>query len=435
LRRASGVSHFVFVESNTTGTGAMAVERLLAAGHAVTFLTRSRRKYPFLQAPRRHPELRVADAETNHPERLVDAVRRMQACGPVDALLTFSEFYVEIVAEVAGRCGLRGLHPSAARSCRNKHLTRCALRAAGLAVPDFWMVTSERHARRIAHKVRYPCVVKPPADSSSHGVRMVRDADELVEAYRLLSAWRENVRGQRLDGRVLIEDLIEGPEYSVETISAPGAAAQVIGVTDKHLSDPPHFVELGHDFPSRAEPRVRRALAETTVRALEAVGFDFGPAHTEVRWTAAGPVVVEINARLAGGMIPELVWHATGIDLMGAWFELLLGNGVQLEPTRAYTASIRFVTSSRRGRLAAVSGLAHARSLPHVQEVALSRPMGEPVRPPEDAYDRLGYVIAAGEDGARVERAALEALRAIRLDVEPFAPSLQETAPAALSVG
>jgi biotin carboxylase len=426
------VSHFVFVESNTTGTGAIAVQRLLAAGHAVTFLTRSRHKYPFLQTS--PASLRVADVETNDPEQLVAAVQRLQRQLEVAALLTFSDFYVEIVAEVARRCGLRGLNPSAARVCRHKHLARCALRAAGLTVPDFWIVTSERHARRIAHLVGYPCVVKPPADSSSHGVRMVRDADELVAHYHLLSAWRENVRGQRLDGRVLIESLIEGPEYSVETISGPNGATHVIGVTDKHLSDPPHFVELGHDFPSRAGPAVRRALEETTLRALAAVGFDFGPAHTELRWTAAGPVVVEINARLAGGMIPELVWHATGIDLMTAWFELLLGNAARPAAVRAHAASIRFLTASRAGRLAGSIGLGRARSMPHIRDVSLSRPIGEPVRPPEDAYDRLGYVIAAGEDGRQVDRDIQDAVRAIRLDVEPVDRPFHAPAPAPLSI-
>ena len=57
---------------------------------------------------------------------------------------------------------------------------------------------------------------------------------------------------------------------------------------------------------------------ETAIAALDAVGFDFGPAHTEVRLTPAGPVVVEINPRLAGGMIPELVAHALGINLVAA---------------------------------------------------------------------------------------------------------------------
>lgn len=419
--------HFVFVESNTTGTGAIAVQRLLSAGHSVTFLTRDRRKYPFLQNVQQTFALRVEDVETNDPAPVVDAVHRMQGEERVDALLTFSDFYVAIVAEAARSCGLKGLQPSAARTCRNKHLARCALRAAGLAVPDFWVVSSERHARRIAHRVRFPCVVKPPADSSSHGVRMVSDADELVAHYRVLSAWRENVRGQRLDGRVLIESLIEGPEYSVETVSGPDGTTRVIGVTDKHLSDPPHFVELGHDFPSRTDERIRRALAETTLRALAAVGFDFGPAHTELRWTPAGPVVVEINPRLAGGMIPELVWHATGIDLMNAWFQLLLGNAVRLVPGRAHAASIRFLTAPCAGRLAGGDGIERARSLPSIREVCLSRPVGERVRPPEDAYDRLGYVIAAGEDSPQVDRDVEKAIREIRLDVEPLGQPLYET--------
>jgi biotin carboxylase len=414
------MNHFVFVESNTTGTGAIAVQRLLSAGHAVTFMTRSREKYPFLEGA--SAGLRVLELETNDAAQVIGAVRGMQRRARVDALLTFSEFYVTVVAQAARSCGLRGLDPSAATTCRNKDLTRSALRTAGLATPDFWMVSSERDARWLARHVRYPCIVKPPADSSSHGVRMVSTGEELLAHYRTLSAWTENVRGQHLDGGVLIESLLEGAEYSVETMTLAPGATRVIGVTDKHLSEPPHFVELGHDFPSNAEERVRHGLEEMTLRALAAVGFDFGPAHTELRWTRAGPVVVEINPRLAGGMIPELVWHATGIDLLAAWFDLLLGNPVSLVPRRAHSASIRFLTSTRSGRLAGSCGTAEARAFDSVREVCVTRGTGDRVRPPGDAYDRLGWVIGSGEDRRRVVREVDAARRAIRLEVEADPP-------------
>lgn len=419
------MSHFAFVESNTTGTGRLAVERLLAAGERVTFLTRTPAKYPFL-AP--HDGLAVVETDTNDADALSRAFGHACEHAPIDAVLTFSEFYVEAVAVLAQARGLRGLSPVAARTCRDKHALREALHAAGLPTPPFALIRSEEEARAASRTAAYPCVLKPPSDSSSHGVRLVDGPDELLAHFRRLHAVRENVRGQRVPGHVLLEGLLDGPEFSVETVTVPGEGTVVVGVTDKHLSAPPVFVETGHDFPSGApEPR-RRALEDAVRAALAAVGFDCGPAHTEVRFTAAGPVVVEVNPRLAGGLIPELVAHATGLDLLGAWFDLLRGRPVDLRPRCRAFASIRFLTAPRPGRLREVEGLAAAWADPVVRDVFTSARVGEEVRPAEDAYGRLGHVIAAGPARAQVIRAVEASARAVRFALEPE-PALAVAAP------
>jgi biotin carboxylase len=409
------VKHVVFVESNTTGTGRMAVDRLLAGGHRVTFLTRNRANYPFTSSS--SPRLDVVDGETNDAGAVLAHVRQIGQRRPVDALLTFSEFYVSAVAEVAATLGFPALAPHTAATCRNKYLTRRCLQAAGLATPGFWLVSAEREARRVAGHVAYPCIVKPPADSSSHGVRLVHNRNELLSHYRALSVCKENVRGQRLDGRVLIETLLDGPEFSVETFTRPGGHTEVIGVTDKHLGTPPHFVEIGHDFPSAATDEVKNGLAIAVRKALEAVGFNFGPAHTEIRWTCDGPAVVEINPRLAGGMIPELVCYATGIDLLGAWLSLALNEPIDLTPRWDATASIRFLIADRLGTILRVTGVDETRALPMIRDVSIGRGSGAAVRPAEDAYDRLGFVIAAGADRRSVRRSLDRALSSITFHI------------------
>jgi cysteine synthase A len=410
------MSRYLFVESNTTGTGKLAVERLLAAGHHVTFLTRTPAKYPFLASG--SAGLDVVEADTNDLDVVVRAIRDRQTQAGVDALLTFSEFYVVIVAEAGARLGLRHLNAESARVCREKPQTRRALRRAGLLTPDFWVASSEAEARAVAETVSYPCVVKPPADSSSHGVRLVADAGELIAHYRVLREWTENVRGQRLNGEVLIESLLDGPEFSVETMTLMPGKTHVVGVTAKHLSAPPHFVEMGHDFPGVVAQAVVSELAATVVAALAAVHFDFGPAHTEIRWTSRGPAIVEINPRLAGGMIPEVVAHATGIDLLGAWLDLAAGRPIDLTPRRREVASIRFLTVPTAGRLTRMDGVDEARRLATVREIAVTRAVGAAVRPAEDAYDRIGFVIASGPHLDSVTRDLDRALELIRFDVE-----------------
>ncbi|HEX3530752.1 MAG TPA: ATP-grasp domain-containing protein [Thermoanaerobaculia bacterium] len=414
--------HFLFIESNTTGSGALAVRRLLERGDRVTFLAGVPAKYPVLADPA--PGLTVVQQDTNDLESVAGTVAEIHGRERVDAILTFSEFYVVTVAEIAERLGFRHLSPQTARICRDKPSTRRALRNAGLATPGFWPVATADEAARVAGSISYPAVVKPPADSSSKGVRLVRDAGELMAHFHLLHARRWNDRGQALTGEVLIETLLEGPELSVETLTLASGRTHVIGITAKHLSPPPLFVETGHDFPAEIAAATRDRLAGAAVAALDAVGFDFGPAHTEIRLTAAGPVVVEINPRLAGGMIPELIRHATGIDLLAVVLDQLLGLPLDLTPCRAETAAIRFFTAEREGRLARVDRLHEAGQIPALREISIGKSLGAAVRPAEEAADRLGYAIAAGPGRLQVMAAAEEARRTLRIHIEAMADDL-----------
>ncbi|ATB41118.1 carboxylate--amine ligase [Cystobacter fuscus] len=410
------MNHFVFIESNTTGTGRLAVERLLAQGEQVTFITRQPKKYPFLQ--RATAGLRVLEVETNDVEAVKARVRELKQQTPPNALVTFSTFYVPTVAEVAADSGFRYLNARAAHDCHDKYRSRQVLRRAGLPTPDFWLVTTDEELRRLSETVRYPCVVKPIAESGSNGVRLVHHREELVAHAQTLRARRVNEREQPLQGHLLIESLLSGPEFSVETITLGPGRTQVLGVTAKHLSTPPHFVEMGHDFPAELEPKERRALEEATVAALEAVGFDWGPAHTEIRLTPSGPVVVEINPRLAGGMIPEMVRYATGIDQLTVMLDMLLGKAVSLEPTRQEYAAIRFLTAPRRGRITHVTGVEEARRLPGIREVSVDKGVGSVVRFPENAIDRLGYVIASSPNRAEAIASVNQARTLIELQLE-----------------
>lgn len=80
-------------------------------------------------------------------------------------------------------------------------------------------------------------------------VRRVDDEGQLTSAVEALAAFPVNARGQRSDPAVLLEELLKGPEVSVETVSH-GGAVHVVGVTDKSIGGSPAFIETGHMFPA-----------------------------------------------------------------------------------------------------------------------------------------------------------------------------------------
>ncbi|WP_339806496.1 D-alanine--D-alanine ligase [uncultured Marinobacter sp.] len=105
----------------------------------------------------------------------------------------------------------------------DKLRTKYVFAGCGLPTPAFRSMTSESELSSIVGDLKMPLSVKPSREGSSIGVRKVRDRDELLAAYREAS---------RLDPLVLVEEWIEGPEFTVSVLQ--GQALPVIGLSTDH---------------------------------------------------------------------------------------------------------------------------------------------------------------------------------------------------------
>jgi cysteine synthase A len=407
----TGRRRLVFVESNTTGTGMLALRTAARLGVQPVLLTDNPARYAGLDDTR----ATVIGCATTDATVLAGAVNEL---GALAGITTTSEYFLVPVAHLAARYGLPGNPPETMATCRDKSRTRTALAAAGVDQPRFAAITGPEQVAAAVAAVGLPCVVKPADDSGSTGVRLCHDlAAARAQAHAVLAV-TVNARGQATAGTALVEEYLDAPEYSVEMFSVDGEAVPV-GVTRKYLTGLPYFVETRHVFPADLPDDRTGALVETVRAALKAVGLTAGASHTEVRLTPAGPAVIEINARLAGGLIPELVRLATGVDLLEQQLRGVAGLPVQLTPARSRYAGIQFLTADRAGTLAGIAGIEAARQVPGVDRVAVTAAPGTAVHPPRDFRDRLGHVIATGASAADVEEALTTAVNRIEVGVQP----------------
>lgn len=156
----------------------------------------------------------------------------------------------------------------------------------------------------------------------------------------------------------------------------------------------------------------------TVQKALQCLGWDWGPAHTELRWTARGPVIIEINPRLAGGFIPEIVRLATGVDMIRETLKLVVSEQADVTPAYTNSASIRFLIPSRKGTIKSISGLDVARRIAGVTEVQLYCETGQRVQLENDFRDRIGHVISCSSSPALAIRSVEMATEQISIDIE-----------------
>lgn len=403
---------FVLVESNTTGSGRLFCACARQLGLRPVVFASNPAKYPYLTADQR--DTRQVDTAG------VDAV--LAACaelgGTVVGVSSSSEYFIGTASRVARTLGLPHADPDAIADCRDKYTQRARLRDAGLPGAAFEAAATPDAAVAAAERIGLPVVVKPIAGSGSIATRRCADLVEVKAAASAVLDVDPATLALPPQHSVMVEEYLSGAEYSVETLDD-----QVVGVTRKYLGPEPHFVETGHDFPAPLEPAERTAIGDAAVAALRALGLGWGPAHVELRYTpAGGPRIVEVNPRLAGGMIPRAVQEATGVDLIFHVVAKAAGHGVPARPTRSAAASIRFLVADRSGRLLGVDGVAEARRLPGVVEVGLTRQPGQDLVLRHSFQDRLGYVIAAGAQSSVAACAADGGRRALSVRIAPAGP-------------
>ncbi|MFJ1753294.1 ATP-grasp domain-containing protein [Kitasatospora sp. NPDC088134] len=404
------MAHLLVIESWVGSMSRLLPRAIEEGGHRFTFLTRDLDHYLRAAPPDgRHPLLaaeNVLTAETNDPGSLLPRVERLHSVLGFDGVVSSCDYYLPTVAALADRLGLPGPDPAAVRAACRKDLTRRRLAEAGVPGPRFALCRDAGEAADAAREIGYPLVVKPVDLCAGMYVRMVADERELAAAQRELAAFPVNARGQLREPAVLLEELLTGPEVSVETVTHDGGT-HVVGVTGKTIGGTPAFVETGHLFPADLGPALAEAAAATAVAAVRALGLDQVVAHTELKLTPDGPRVVEVNPRPAGNRITELVRRVTGVDLAAACVDVALGRRPELTPggAGAASAAIAFLLPDRDGVLAAVDGADDVRAEPAVVELVLAEP-GREVRRAVSNNEYLGHVMTVDPDGDGAGRTA-----------------------------
>ncbi|WP_433617450.1 ATP-grasp domain-containing protein [Dactylosporangium sp. CA-139114] len=332
--------------------------------------------------------------------------------GDVSGVLCWDEAFVLPVARVAEALGLPGPGSAAVAACRDKHLTRTALAAAGVAQPESVLVASAGEALAAAGRIGYPVVLKPRALAASLGVVRV-DTPAQLEANFAFARDTTVPGAPAYEVSVLVERFADGPEISVDAVVHRGRVTPMV-LARKELGYPPYFEELGH-LVDAADPLLRdEAIAALLQATHDALGFADGVTHTELRLTPAGPVVIEVNARLGGDLIPYLGSRATGVTPGLAAAAACCGIEPQVRPGRALSAGVRFLYAEREDTRIATIGFAGEPLPAAVDRMVLVAGPGTVASPPPKGttMGRLGFVTAvaptAGEVAAALAAAAAD---------------------------
>lgn len=206
----------------------------------------------------------------------------------------------------AALCDLAGV-PYAGSGVRagalamDKWATRLVAADLGIAVAAGTLLTA---ATAPSYAFTHPVVVKPAASGSSHGVSLVTAAGQLPAAVAGALA---------LDDRVLVEDVLVGPEVSIAVLGRPDGSRRVPPALESRvdgLMDATRKYDgsVGSVVPAEVAPDDLSLMRVGALALFDALGCS-GAARVDFFVTRRGPVLGEVNTApgfTAGSTVPTM---------------------------------------------------------------------------------------------------------------------------------
>ena len=355
---------------------------------------------------------------------------------PVTRIGSFSD-QGQVAAAAAGQAlGLPAHSPETVRLVHDKHAMRQRLAEAGLESTPSAVVASVAQLLEFAIAHGYPCVVKPASGMASAGVSVISEPTQAAAAFAraqgipraqgatpvLMTTPQAIASPAGADDSpvpVVVETFLSGVQYSVECFSEQGEH-QVVTITRKY-SDPVSLVELGHVLPAPLSPEDWEAIGAHVCRALDALGVEFGPTHTEIVLTESGPRLIETHLRFGGDSLWDLVTDATGVDLVKNQWRQMIGEKVLpgiretlQDPDRARRCeAIWFAATPASGVLVEIAGV----DGPHPDGVTVKWPLpaGTELHGLQNSHSRLCQARAHADTAAEALALAQQAIERLEI--------------------
>jgi biotin carboxylase len=347
--------------------------------------------------------------------------RSLQAKGERIGIMTAGTDFSASVAWAAEKLGLPGIPYEAALNASDKSRMRERFQKASLPSPNFITITEADKLDAIP--LPFPLVIKPVDNMGSRGCRRVDSIAELGEAAKTAIGFSRT-------GRAIVEEYMDGPEFSVDAIVNKGEIT-ICGLADRHIFFPPYFIEMGHTMPTVIEKEKQEAMLETFRAGVRALGLagkaNIGAAKGDIKLTAKGPMIGEIAARLSGGYMSGWTYpYSSGALPIKAAILLAMGKEPEgLIPTKTHTCAERAFISIP-GTVKEIYGADKAEKLPNANNLFMRITSGSKVTFPENNVTKCGNIIAAAPDRGTAIKAAETAARSILIKLEPTDPQTKD---------
>ena len=256
----------------------------------------------------------------------------------------------------------------------------------------------------------YPVIVKPRDNSGSRGVKLCRTKEELEQSMAEALAY------SKLDS-VLVEEFIEGSEYSIEGLHYDGKS-EVIQLTEKKTTEFPYNVELGHIQPANISDENKQKIREIVAKIGKALKFENCPSHTELKINKRGIFVIETSPRLGGDYITStLTPLSTGVNVEDELLRIALGEKISPTPQSVQYSGVHFFAFEEGNIIKHIPDTTFVKTWPHVVDFSFNLKEGDSVNQITSSLNRYGHLTLIAGNRASIEDAFEKYEKAIKESV------------------
>lgn len=300
-----------------------------------------------------------------------------------------SEVSMNVMGRINDELCLSGISREQAIRATNKHLMRIAFEKGNAPSPKSIETKNANDAwTHLQNDFKDFAILKPSRNSGSRGIAKVNckiDKSEFINLYK--TALKES-----RDNSVLIEQFIDGPEFSVEII-VWNDNVNVLTITDKKTTGAPHFVELGHNQPSCYPQETVKKIINAAIIGVKALKVNNCACHAELKFQDGKAYIMEIGARLGGDFISTVLTRlSTGIDMVAAAIDCALNIAPDLTPkTNPQSVCIRYFCPNP-GKLLSINNT-EVLNNSSVYDYEIYRQVGDNIPEIINSVCRSGHVI------------------------------------------
>jgi biotin carboxylase len=302
------------------------------------------------------------------------------------------------VSAITNALGLPGIPMDVALRSNNKSLMKETWLKDKIPTPFGAEITTLIEAKTLLKHIGFPAIVKAVDSAASRGSVKIYSYDNLDIAI-------ENARNASTTNSALIEEYVVGNEQSVETIVWKGLHYHV-GMADRQFGYYPYHIETAHFDPSGIPVDEQKRIYEVVDNAADSLGINFGPAKADMIWTAKGPMILEMPARLSGGFHSQYTTpYSTGQNPIKAVMEIAMGyelNESLLIPSRSQV-SICAGLFPPKGKIKEIEGVEEAKQISGVKEIIIIKKPGDIIEDYIDNAKRFCWIIVVGNTKEEAE--------------------------------
>lgn len=314
----------------------------------------------------------IHDLTVMSHDQVFDNVRKILVDSGAESILTFSEFILREVAEIAVEFGMRGVGHNVDYA-RNKILMRQRWAECSLPQPKFVAINNTNDLSRVIDELRTPFIIKVAYGAGSIGQQVVKDIKEFDSA---ISRLMEAVKKARNLGKhehtelkgfpkLIAEEIINsstdswyetegfGDYLSVEGIVKDGQYYP-IAMTGRLPTIEP-FTEVCNFAPCILNIEKKTRIVEIVTKAINALGLENAATHTELKLMANGELsLLETSARMGGVAIACELEIAFAVDYVDLFIRTLIGEDFEIPkfestPTGNAAASVAMIAVDTQG--------------------------------------------------------------------------------------